>query len=322
MVKSRNWCVTVYSVNGEDIKEDWNHEEKFHSLFPENDLPKGWMFQLEKCPETGRLHYQGFFVYPNARQFNAIRVMIAPHHIEKMNGKIKDSEIYCGKEDTRILGPWRYGTLPEQQGKRKELDSFKEAVQSGASWDDIIEEHSTVVAKHPGFVSLYRSKHTKRSRIEIESFRPWQQWTLDLLQQDPHDRHVYWFYDPLGGYGKTFLSKFLVQERGAFYMNGGKSADICFAYQGEKIVIFDYMRDHKDFVGYGPIEQLKNGMFFSPKYQSVMKSFDTPHVIIFANFEPDYTKLSRDRWRIVRFSDAGVFLTYTEEDNIIENQIQ
>lgn len=316
--KSRAFTITMYSVNGEDLKEEMDHENSF---ILDQDI-KGAMWQLERCPDTGRLHYQGFFVYENPRNFNAVRDKWAPHHIEKMKGRVTQNIIYCGKEETRVLGPWRYGDLPENQGKRKELDSFKDAVKEGKTWDMIIEEHSDVVAKHPGFVSLYRSKHAKKAKLTVEEFRPWQSWTLDLLKEDPHDRHVYWFYDPIGGNGKTFLSKFLVQEQQAFYMNGGKSADICFAYQGERIVIFDYMRDHKDFVGYGPIEQLKNGMFFSPKYQSVMKSFDTPHVIIFANFEPEYSKLSKDRWRVIRFTEEGIFLTYNEGDNYIENQIQ
>lgn len=317
--KSRAWTITVYTVGGEDIQEDWEHEEKFLSLF-DNEQLMGWMFQLERCPNTQRLHYQGFFLFQNARAFNVVRDLVAPHHVEKMAGRVSQNIIYCGKEESRVAGPWRGGDLPVSQGKRKELDSFKEAVRKGTSWNDIIEDHSDVVAKHPGFVSLYRSKHSKKQRIEVDAWRPWQQWTLDLLVRDPDDRAIFWFYDPDGGNGKTFLSKWLVQENGAFYMNGGKSADICFAYQGERIVVFDYMRDHKEFVGYGAIEQLKNGMFFSPKYQSVMKTFDTPHVIIFANFLLDKEKLSKDRIHIIHFTNGGVF--WQKPNTPIEERIQ
>lgn len=293
----------MYTVNGEDLKEDMDHERNFVM----DDSVEGAMWQLERCPETGRLHYQGFFVYKNARTFNSVREKWAPHHIEKMMGRVSQNIIYCGKEDSRVLGPWRHGNLPENQGKRKELDAFKEAVKDGASMDELLEEHSSVIAKHPGFVSLYRSRHAKRARIETDGLRPWQQWTVDLLGGTPQERPVYWFYDPVGGHGKTWLSKYLIQENPGqvFYSNGGKSADILFGYQGEKIVIFDYTRDYKEFVGYGAMEQLKNGIMYSPKYQSVLKHFDTPHVIIFANFIPDYTKLSRDRWHTIEFLEDG-----------------
>lgn len=324
--KSRNWCVTVYTIGGEDIQEAWDHEAKFASLFPEDDIPKGWMFQLERCPDTGRLHYQGFFIFENPRAFNPVREMIAPHHLERMKGRVSQNVIYCGKEDSRVLGPWRFGELPENQGKRNDLEAFKEAVRNGANFYDLMEEHSNVVAKHPGFVGLYRSAHAKRARVDTDILYPWQTWLLSKAREQPEERPVYWFYDQKGGRGKTWMCKVLLQENqgNVFYSNGGKAADITFGYQGEKIVLFDYTRDYQDYVGYGPMEQLKNGVLFSTKYQSILKNFDPPHVFVFANFEPDFTKLSRDRWRVIRFADEGtdVIMTYTLGDLVIEDKIQ
>ena len=49
---------------------------------------------------------------------------------------------------------------------------------------------------------------------------------------------------------------------------------------------------------YAFIESLKNGFMVSPKYQSVSFSFPTVYVLVFANFEPDKTRLSKDRWNI------------------------
>lgn len=303
--------------------EDWDHEQKWLSLFGDEDL-KGWMFQLERCPDTDRLHYQGFFLFENARSFNTVKELVTPCHVEKMKGRVTQNIIYCGKEDSRVLGPWRAGDLPERAGKRTDLDSFKDAVKEGATMDELLEDHSSVVAKHPGFVSLYRSRHAKRQRIETDALHPWQQWTIDLLKSEPQERPVFWYYDPIGGHGKTWLSKYLIQEfpGQVFYSNGGKSADILFGYQGEKIVIFDYTRDYQEFVGYGPMEQLKNGIMYSPKYQSVLKHFDTPHVIVFANFSPEYNKLSQDRWRVIEFSLEGIFLKYQLNNNQVEEQIQ
>ncbi len=86
---------------------------------------------------------------------------------------------------------------------------------------------------------------------------------------------------------------------GCVKFENGKSADIKYGYNGERVVIFDYSRSQEDSINYQVLEDLKNGIFFSPKYQSAMKVFEIPHVIVFANFEPKREKLSADRWAVV-----------------------
>jgi len=80
----------------------------------------------------------------------------------------------------------------------------------------------------------------------------------------------------------------------------GKSADIKHSYQGQEIVVFDFCRAMQNHVNYEVIESIKNGIMFSPKYESKMKIYKKPLVIVFANFEPDESKLSKDRWKIIR----------------------
>ena len=45
---------------------------------------------------------------------------------------------------------------------------------------------------------------------------------------------------------------------------------------------------------YEALESLKNGAMFSPKYESKSKVYDMPHVIVFANWQPDRIGLSID----------------------------
>ena len=69
-----------------------------------------------------------------------------------------------------------------------------------------------------------------------------------------------------------------------------KSADVKYALTGQRIVVFDLSRSQETHVNYEVIESVKNGVCFSTKYESQMKVFKTPHVVIMANFAPDETK--------------------------------
>jgi hypothetical protein len=85
-----------------------------------------------------------------------------------------------------------------------------------------------------------------------------------------------------------------------FIVTNGKIADIAHAYNNEKIVIFDLSLTQVDKIDhiYSLMESFKNGRIFSPKYESVVKTFAPCHVVVFANFIPDHKKLRKDRWLV------------------------
>eukprot|EP00112_Aurelia_sp_Birch-Aquarium-sp1_P026323 Seg9278.1 transcript_id=Seg9278.1/GoldUCD/mRNA.D3Y31 product="Master replication protein" protein_id=Seg9278.1/GoldUCD/D3Y31 len=88
--------------------------------------------------------------------------------------------------------------------------------------------------------------------------------------------------------------------RDTFSVSNAKTADVLYAYGGQKIVIIDLTRAQLERINFDVIEMLKNGMFLSTKYVSQQKLYDPPHVVIFANQMPDRSKLSEDRWRIFK----------------------
>ncbi len=134
----------------------------------------------------------------------------------------------------------------------------------------------------------------------------WQQKIVDLCKTDPDDRTINWYYDLVGDVGKTKLAKHLCLRHGAIYV-GGSSSDIKYAIskmkEKPKIVIFGYPRTKKDYVSYQALEEIKDGIFFNTKYESAMTIFNSPHVIVLANFRPDESKMSKDRWNIIEISN-------------------
>jgi len=110
-----------------------------------------------------------------------------------------------------------------------------------------------------------------------------------------HDRHVHWYVDTVGGAGKTAFARYVVANKDVFYSRGGKTADIIYGYSGEKVVIFDLVRETSEYFQYGALESLKDGLFYNTKYVCEQRMFQTPHVIVFANWEPATNKLSADR---------------------------
>ncbi|AXH75935.1 MAG: replication protein [Cressdnaviricota sp.] len=139
-----------------------------------------------------------------------------------------------------------------------------------------------------------------------DHLKPWQ---LEIAErfneaEDPlFGRKINWFYDFDGGIGKSILCKYLVDQRGALLL-GGANKDCLFGLfefikinkEAPEIVIFDIPRVNKGAISYQALEQIKNGMFFNSKYESGMCRFNSPHILIFSNDEPDYGSLSQDRW--------------------------
>jgi len=62
------------------------------------------------------------------------------------------------------------------------------------------------------------------------------------------------------------------------------------------IVLVDIPRDGAKYVSYAGLEKIKDGKFFSEKYESGMCRFNKPHIVCFANDPPQWESMSLDRW--------------------------
>lgn len=139
----------------------------------------------------------------------------------------------------------------------------------------------------------------------------WQQEIIDLLSTKPDPRKIYWINDSVGNNGKSYLTKYLFLK-GKVLLADGKKADVfhqiakCFEDGKEatfQMVILDIPRHQQEFTNYALLEQIKNGLIMSGKYEGGTFAFPIPHVVVMSNQEPDYSKFSMDRWVVKTLSN-------------------
>lgn len=264
-------------------------------------------WQLEEG-EEGTTHVQGYLECATRQRLSALKKWLPRAHFETRKGTAEQARDYTRKEESRKEGPWERGIFqPVSQGQRTDLEECVEAIKSGATEPEAIEQFPGIFARHQHFIRYHVKLQRERAVEKQELPNPylWQQNVIDMVSAEPDDRQILWVYDLKGSTGKTVLGKYLVDHHDAFYSNGGKHTDIVHAYQGQRVVIFDYVRESEAYVNYGVMEQLKNGICFSPKYDSGMKRFKNPHVIVFANFYPASNKLSEDRLVVIEPLKCG-----------------
>lgn len=126
-----------------------------------------------------------------------------------------------------------------------------------------------------------------------------------ILSNSPDGRTVNWLYDLRGGKGKSAFCKYMFIRHNCLTIQGGKLADIMniiFNTNMRKVqcVFIDIPRCNSNKISYSAIECILNGMITNTKFETGVKVFNPPHIYVFANFEPDYEKLSHDRWHVSR----------------------
>lgn len=204
-----------------------------------------------------------------------------------------------------------------KKGTRNDLEAIKEAIDRGDSYDEICEAHFQQAAMYGRFIKervqardSMKQHNALREDFESSVLKPWQQALLDIVNETPNPRRIHWIWDQKGNVGKSWMANYLGALHGACILTAGKKVDMAYIYvqKPASIVLFDLSRT-QEATGerahyldgtYSLAEDLKNGRVVSTKYESKTIFFKPPHVIFFANFEPDRTKWSADRYNVIK----------------------
>lgn len=282
---TRNACFTSFNVDKLiGLKEN---------LDP--NLVDYCIWQVERCPETDRLHIQGYLELKKPARFTGIKKILGDNsaHIEPRRGTRTEARDYCRKIDTRVEGPYEFGTWREQtQGKRSDLDSVYDMVRSGKTQKDILEDQpSTFIKFNRGIreaIWIHNCSNAKTRQREIY---------VELYYGDP-------------GTGKTrdAFNKY----RGIYILTRGSGSNVWWdGYEGEESILLD------DFYGWVPFHLLLQYLDRYPVRLEIKGSHawaNWDHVIITSNkpygdwytdTKGDIRALERRIHRIIRYESDG-----------------
>lgn len=256
----------------------------------------------EVAPTTGTRHLQGFVILANPQRRQWLVDLLGQAHYEIARGTSAQCADYCKKDGDFI----EEGTFPASQGKRSDIDAVIEWCKDFVS-DNKRAPNDRELAEHqPKAFLLYSKRLSNLCKalapppvIREGTPNEWQNGLVEAVQDESDDRSIIFYVDENGGKGKTWVQQYLVTKHPAEVqiLGIGKRDDLAHAIDPTKrIFLINVPRGNMEFLQYSILEQLKDQMIFSPKYESQMKTLpEPPHVIVFSNEHPDLDKMSNDR---------------------------
>lgn len=129
------------------------------------------VYQKEKCPTTGRAHYQCYIECHQPVTADWVKntlFMDNRTHVEIRRILRTVARDYCMKNKSRwpgpqsLVGPFEWGQFA-QQGKRTDLDAVKEKMDDGVPMNVIANEHFGTVARHSGGLKFHKQISSQAS---------------------------------------------------------------------------------------------------------------------------------------------------------------
>ena len=221
--------------------------------------------------ESGTPHLQGYIECPSKMRWSQFKLPDSIHW-EKCKGTRLDNIKYCSKDGDYI--------------------------------------HSALLKPPRELVTLSRDK-LLTWQAEVVSW-------FDEYEDPLFGRTIHWIYEREGNVGKTVLASYLYDSGADVVVVGGRATDMqhgvaemVSAGVMPKIVIVDIPRVSTNHFSIAGVESIKNGLFFSPKFDSKCCRYNRPWVLVCSNEPPPYEKMSSDRWKVFRI----------ENDNLISESL-
>jgi len=179
------------------------------------------IYQLEMCPKTGRLHYQGYLECVGQKTWSFMHENWAGLETARFAARIgtqMEAINYCRKGESALDGPWEFGE-PKEQGKRSDLLEIKRKIDDMQPILTIQEDHFASFVRHSKFFKEYKRQKTPKRNFKTKVF----------------------LFAGLPGTGKSTLMKIIARYLGSVYKATMKkgSGQYWDDYDGEDVIILD-----------------------------------------------------------------------------------
>lgn len=234
-MRSRDWCFTMFADGERDIGTKYEMLKETECMYI--------VYQVEKCPESGREHIQGFVQMKNARLMKSMKTVLNDNtvHLEMRSGSVKQASDYCKKDESRN-GEYSVVEIGDiqglRQGQRNDIAEVYEMICAGSTSEEICEYNPGLHAKYYKWIE--KCINDKMGR-ECGKFKQIQ---VEVM------------YGP-GGTGKT---SYIMAKHGAenvYKLEKGNNDNLWFdGYKGQKVLLID---DFYGWIKYGKMLNLLDG---------------------------------------------------------------
>lgn len=159
MSQSRYWVFTEF--NNDRVQ---NYEKWFSEVYGRDPGEVSYICgQQEQCPESSRVHIQGYIVCKTKRRLRGVKRILGSDtvHLEIRRGTHDEAVEYCRKSESRC---GRHVFIGEYRDKRKsdnELSNIKKRIRDGDSLLDIADEHFGLWVRYNRAFEKYKSMVVK-----------------------------------------------------------------------------------------------------------------------------------------------------------------
>ena len=267
--RSRDWCFTINNYQEADI-----------SSLLEIATTTVYLVFGKEVGSSGTPHIQGYLYFKDAKTFSRLKKLMPTAHIEPRCDKSTplQAATYCKKD-----GDFQeFGTLPQPQGKRNDLQVVRDMINNGSRMIDVLEVATS-------YQSVKMAELMLKYKEKKRNWKPYVEW--------------YW--------GSTGTGK----SRAAF----SKFGDDCYVamdsakwwegYDAHENVIIDDMRD--SFMPFQAFLRLLDRNAYRVEVKGASRQFLARHIIITSPHHPKdmYRAEMEDIEQLLRRIDVIVEFT-------------
>jgi len=338
---------------GDFIKGKWiwfrisnDSVDKLESFF--KDLTSSNKFnyiyaQFEQSSEED-LHLQGM-CHSNeqitSNQFKQILHQVIPVFGGLKSTKaIQDMDRHVHREETKRndLKPLQHGTFPDlaagasqQRSKKEEVTKvLLKMLEDGVSINNVRlygRKHNCSIRVIEDTIALHNYdrklalNHEMTEAARTIIWKDWQKYIFDYLKAPVNPREILVVVDKCGNSGKTFFMKNykLLYEDFTINLTHGDTADLLHIISKKpkvENILINLPRTSRGIINYQVIEQAKDGVFCSTKYNSQEITIPPQRMVIFTNKALNWDSMSHDRFKIMvlngddfKFYNYGEYMT-------------